>query len=405
MDILQHKKIILGVCGGIAAYKSVELVRRLTEQGAVVRVVMTQAAMDFIGPLTFHAVSGQPCFVHESAQGSTQAMAHIDLARWADAILIAPATAHTLAKLSHGLADDLLSNLCLAATVPIAVAPAMNQAMWSHAATQANIALLVQRGVLVWGPDEGIQACGEEGLGRMLAPAVLLAHLEALLSPRRLAGIKLLINAGPTYEDIDAVRFLGNRSSGKMGFALAAAAHAAGAKVTLISGPVALATPAGVIRHDVRSCEQMHTAVMQFLPEQDIFIAAAAVADFKIRQPASQKIKKSQGIPVIELDVAADILAAVSTLAKRPFVVGFAAETTNLADYAQLKLAQKRLDMVIANQITAHNPAMGADNNEVTVFWPGGQQFFAQESKHSLAHKLMNTIAARFYEKNSSQNS
>ena len=404
MDILQHKKIILGVCGGIAAYKSVELVRRLTEQGAVVQVIMTQAAADFIGPLTFHAVSGQTCLVHGSAQG-TQAMAHIELARWADAILIAPATAHTVAKLSHGLADDLLSNLCLAATVPIAVAPAMNQAMWSHGATQANIALLAQRGVLVWGPDEGIQACGEAGLGRMLAPAVLLAHLEALLSPRQMAGIKLLINAGPTYEDIDPVRFLGNRSSGKMGFALAAAAHAAGAEVTLISGPVALPTPVGVARHDVRSSEQMHTAVMRFLPEQDIFIAAAAVADFKIKQPALQKIKKSQGIPVFELSVAADILAAVSALAKRPFMVGFAAETTNLADNARLKLAQKRLDMVIANQITAFNPAIGGDDNEVTVFWSGGQQFFALEAKLSLAHKLMVTIATRFHEKNSSQNS
>jgi len=402
---LLSKKIILGVTGGIAAYKAPELVRRLIDHGAEVQVVMTEAACEFVRPLVFQAVSGNEVHLELLDDKAEAGMGHIELARWADIILIAPATANTLAKLSAGFADDLLSTLSLATTAPVVVAPAMNSVMWEHAATSANIATLKSRGVRVLGPGVGSQACGETGAGRMLEPDDIVALLQRddrgtsatpVVSPAMLQDVDVLITAGPTRERIDPVRYLSNHSSGKMGYALAEAAQAAGARVTLISGPVNLATPNGVDRVDVVSAQDMHGEVMSRIKSQGIFISVAAVADYRADAPGAQKIKKTDDDLTLTLVRNPDILAAVASAATRPFCVGFAAETQDLEHYARSKLEKKNLDMIIAN-LVGDGRAFGSDNNTVEVFWrDGGSKSFAMQSKRTLAGSLVELLADRY---------
>ncbi|HEX3848895.1 MAG TPA: bifunctional phosphopantothenoylcysteine decarboxylase/phosphopantothenate--cysteine ligase CoaBC, partial [Steroidobacteraceae bacterium] len=366
-------RILLGVTGGIAAYKSPDLVRRLTERGADVQVVLTEAAQRFVSRMTFQAVSGRPARSDLWDETAEAAMGHIELARWAQQVLIAPASADFLARLAAGHADDLLTTLCLATEAPIAIAPAMNRVMWANKATQANIEILISRGIRVLGPASGNQACGEIGAGRMWEPVELAASL--LESPRNaqlLKGLNVLITAGPTRERIDPVRYLTNRSSGKMGFAVAAAAREAGAHVTLVSGPVQLATPAGVTRISVESAREMYAAVHRQVGDADVFIAAAAVADFQPVTVARQKIKKQGSSVTLELEPAPDIVKSVADMAKRPFVVGFAAETNDVEDNARIKLKRKRLDMIAANQV-GEGLAFDCDDNALTVIWPGGK--------------------------------
>jgi len=396
MSALTSFKVLLGVTGGIAAYKSAELVRRLREQGAEVQVVMTQGAQHFVGALTFQALSGRPVRTDLWDASAEAAMGHIELARWADRIVIAPASADFLARLAHGHANDLLTTLCLATDAPISVAPAMNRLMWANAATQANVAALRSRGVTILGPAEGEQACGETGAGRMVEPADILAALR----PREtatgaLAGRKVVVTAGPTRERIDPVRFITNRSSGKMGYAVAEAARAAGADVVIVSGPVNVPTPAGVRRIDVETAEQMMDAVRAELPGTDIFIAAAAVSDYRPVQAAAEKIKKTSDSLMLALSRTADILASVAASPSRPFVVGFAAETQNVERNALVKLEGKRLDMIAANQV-GDRLAFDCDDNALTVYWPGGKRELARASKRDVAAGLVNVIAERF---------
>ncbi|MEO8010497.1 MAG: bifunctional phosphopantothenoylcysteine decarboxylase/phosphopantothenate--cysteine ligase CoaBC, partial [Dokdonella sp.] len=327
---LDRVRVLVGVSGGIAAYKAADLVRRLGEVGADVRVVMTENATRFVSALTFQALSGNPVRSGLWDEAGEAAMSHIELARWADEVLIAPASADVIAKLAHGRADDLLTTLVLATAAPLAIAPAMNQQMWSHAATQANLAMLRSRGVRIFGPASGDQACGEFGAGRLLEPAQLVAELVAARGPRPLAGLRVLVSAGPTFEDIDPVRFIGNRSSGRMGFAIAEAAVAFGADVRLVAGPVALPTPAGVNRVDVRSAREMRDAVTTAAIESDIFISAAAVGDYRPGTVSASKLKKTGKPLALELIQNPDIIAEVSRLSPRPFLVGFAAETDAL---------------------------------------------------------------------------
>ncbi|MBM5812487.1 MAG: bifunctional phosphopantothenoylcysteine decarboxylase/phosphopantothenate--cysteine ligase CoaBC [Gammaproteobacteria bacterium] len=395
MNSPRPARILLGVTGGIAAYKTPDLVRRLRERGAEVQVVMTRGATNFITPLTLQAVSGRPVrsgLWDESAEG---AMSHIELARWADAVLVAPATADFLARLSCGNADDLLTTLCLATEVPILVAPAMNRAMWAHAATRANVALLESRGVAVLGPAAGEQACGETGEGRMLEPAELAELLLGRLRRERsLAGLKVVISAGPTRERIDPVRFISNRSSGKMGYAVAAAARDAGARVVLVSGPVALPAPAGVECIGVESAEQMYAAVHAALPGADIYIGTAAVADYRPAAVATQKIKKTAENLRIDLVRAPDILGSIAALRDgRPFVVGFAAETEKLEEHARQKLLGKRLDMIVANQV-GDGLAFDCEDNSLLVLWNGGREDLGAGSKPLLAERLIGLIAS-----------
>ena len=388
-------RILLGVTGGIAAYKSAELVRRLRDRGAEVQVVMTAGARQFVTPLTFQALSGRPVRTDLWDDAAEAAMGHIELARWADQVLIAPASADFLARLAHGLAGDLLTTLCLATDAPLSVAPAMNRLMWANAATQANVALLRSRGVTVLGPAEGDQACGETGPGRMLEPAEILeAFAPQGAANRVLAGLKVLITAGPTRERIDPVRFITNRSSGKMGFAVAEAAREAGAEVVLVSGPVNVATPTGVRRVDVETAEQMMNAVDEHLASTDIFIAAAAVSDYRPVQCASEKIKKTSDSLTLALSRTTDILATVAARAPRPFVVGFAAETQNVERNALAKLEGKRLDMIAANQV-GDNLAFDCEDNALTVYWPGGKQDLGRAPKRQLAAALVSLIAER----------
>jgi len=388
-------RILLGVTGGIAAYKSAELVRRLRDRGAEVLVVMTAGARQFVTPLTFQALSGRPVRTDLWDEAAEAAMGHIELARWADQVLIAPASADFLARLAHGLADDLLTTLCLATDAPLSVAPAMNRLMWANAATQANVALLRSRGVMVLGPAEGDQACGETGPGRMLEPAEILDALAPQNSASgAMAGLKVLITAGPTRERIDPVRFITNRSSGKMGFAVAEAAREAGAEVVLVSGPVNVATPPGVRRVDVETAAQMMDAVDGHLASTDIFIAAAAVSDYRPVQCASEKIKKSSDSLTLALSRTTDILATVAARAPRPFVVGFAAETQNVERNALAKLEGKRLDMIAANQV-GDNLAFDCEDNALTVYWPGGKQDLGRAPKRQLAAALVSLIAER----------
>lgn len=396
---MKGKRILLGVTGGIAAYKSADLVRRLRQQGAEVQVVMTAAAREFVTPTTFQALSGRAVRTDLWDPAHEAAMGHIELARWADLLLVAPATADFLARLAHGLADDLLCTLALATSAPIAVAPAMNLQMWSNAATQANVALLQQRGVRLLGPGTGAQACGETGPGRMLEPLEITAAIAPLLRPRGpLSGQRVLVTAGPTRECIDPVRFVSNRSSGKMGFAVAQAMQEAGAEVVLVSGPVSLDTPHGVTRVDVESADQMFAAVQRELPNTAIFVGTAAVADYRPKQCAAQKIKKSSESLGLEMTRTTDILAFVSASTPRPFVVGFAAETNSVEQNARAKLLAKNLDMIAANEV-GHAKAFDCDHNALLVLWRGGGRVeLPDSSKRDLAYALTNVIVERFRE-------
>ena len=400
---LEGQKLLLCVGGGIAAYKSLELVRRLRDAGATVQVAMTAGAQQFVTPLSFQALSGHPTRTTLWDSAAEQAMGHIELARWADRILIAPATADLLARLAHGNADDLVTTLCLATTAPLTVCPAMNHRMWLHPATQANMALLRERGVQVIGPEDGPLAEGESGPGRVSEAPAIIAALAANLAPQaapkpgRLNGMRVLISAGPTYEDLDPVRYVGNRSSGKMGYALAAAAARQGAQVVLVSGPVQLPTPAGVQRIDVRSAAQMREAVLAALPA-DIYIGAAAVADYTPRQVSPQKLKKTAGTQTLTLELVrtADILAEVAVQEQAlKLVVGFAAETHDVEKYARGKLADKHLDLIIANQVGIAGNGFESDQNAAVAYWDGGLREFPGTAKTQLAEQLLDLIAER----------
>ncbi len=395
MGYLSGKHVLLGVTGGIAACKSPELVRRLREQGAGVRVVMTQGAQAFITPLTLQALSGMPVHTQLLDRNAEAAMGHIELARWADAVLVAPASADLLARLAHGRADDLLAAICLATEAPLAVAPAMNRVMWQNPATQENMACLERRGIHRFGPAEGEQACGETGPGRMLEPDALVRQVAGLFRTGALAGCHVLVTAGPTREPVDPVRYLSNRSSGKMGFAIAAAAAEAGARVTLVSGPVNLPTPAGIARIDVETAAEMQAAVMQQAESADICIAAAAVADYRPARAAEQKLKKSAASMSLELERNPDILAEVAAMAGGPFTVGFAAETESTAGNARGKLQAKSLDMIAANTV---GPGLGfdADDNELQVLWDAGSRRLPRARKTRLARELIALVAERY---------
>lgn len=398
---LAGRRILLCVCGGIAAYKSVELVRRLREAGAEVQVAMTENAQRFIGAASLQAVSGVPVRGSLWDEAAEAAMGHIELARWADAVLVAPATADVLARLAHGMADDLVTTLCLATTAPLFVAPAMNNRMWLHPATLANLATLRARGVSVIGPESGSQACGEIGPGRLSEPPAIVEVLAASLSSGPdLAGCRILISAGPTYEDLDPVRFIGNRSSGKMGFAIAASAARRGAQVVLVAGPVSMPTPPGVRRINVRSAAEMHDAVLGSLPA-DVYIGAAAVADYTAREIQSQKIKKSDQPDggetlTIELVRTRDVLAEVAAHAQRPrVVVGFAAETHDVEHYARDKLVRKQLDMIAANQVGCAGSGFESDDNALTVIDAERVHSLGSAPKTVLADALLDLIRAR----------
>lgn len=417
---LAQKRILLGITGGIAAYKSADLVRRLREAGAEVQVAMTPAATTFVTPLTFQAVSGHPVHTELLDANAEAGMGHIELARWADLILIAPATADFIARLAHGIANDLLSTLCLATDRPIAVAPAMNRLMWQNVATQDNCRLLARRGLKIWGPGVGEQACGEVGAGRMLEPLELRNAVVELLGPKRsaaepvsatatadlqsgssltpydLGGLTVLITAGPTREALDPVRFISNRSTGKMGFAVAEAA-AAGARVILVSGPVTLKTPPGVERIEVESAVEMYEAVMRRVREANIFIATAAVADYRAAHPAEQKIKKTHDTLTLELVRNPDILAEVAALrSHRPFTVGFAAETHDVLHYAEDKRRRKNLDLIAANQVGVAGSGFESEQNELHVLWEGGERVLPLADKMLLGQQLVALIAERY---------
>ena len=398
MTALIGERILLGVTGGIAAYKSADLVRRLKQAGADVRVVMSHSAEQFITPTTLQALSGNPVRTSLWDESAEAAMSHIELARWASKVLVAPASADFIARLANGQASDLLSTLCLATTAPIYLAPAMNQAMWANVATADNKNLLLQRGVHLLGPASGEQACGDVGEGRMLEPLDIVDALSG--APKPLTGIKFLITAGPSYEDIDPVRFIGNRSSGKMGFAIAQAASEQGAEVVLVAGPVALAGPRGVRRVDVRSAQQMHEAVMAELHGVDVFIAAAAVADYRPKLVCAQKIKKTGSTLTLELERTTDILATVSASPGRPpLVVGFAAETERLEEYARGKLTAKNLDFIAANDVSDAAIGFESERNALMVFSRGGgRHAIGQGSKQQVAVELLALINQRFRE-------
>jgi phosphopantothenoylcysteine decarboxylase/phosphopantothenate--cysteine ligase len=389
---MHGKHILLGVTGGLAAYKSPDLVRRLRERGAEVQVVMTEAARQFVTPTTFQAVSGRPVRTDLWDAAAEAAMGHIELARWAHFVLIAPASADFLARIAAGLADDLLATLCLATEAPIAAAPAMNHIMWANAATRANVATLAARGVRLLGPAEGDQACGEIGEGRMLEPLELADQLQALLGGGALAGRRVLVSAGPTRERIDPVRFISNRSSGKMGFAVAQAAREAGASVVLVAGPVSLPTPAGVTRIDVESAADMLAAVLREVAGTDVFISTAAVADYRPTRAAEQKIKKTSDTLDLSMERTADVLATVAARPERPFVVGFAAETQAVEQNARTKLMKKNLDMIVGNEV-GHDKAFDCDDNELIVLSRSARHELGRADKLTLARGLVTLIA------------
>lgn len=422
MSNLTNKNILLGVTGGIAAYKSADLVRRLKENGAIVRVVMTSAASEFVTPLTFQALSGLPVHTDLFDLQAEAAMGHIELARWADQILIAPASANTLAKLSWGQADNLLTTLCLASKAPVAVAPAMNHVMWQAPATQDNIQRLRERGVTILGPGSGDQACGENGEGRMLEPMEIVQQLTISSDSSLLKNLNIMITAGPTYEAIDPVRFIGNRSSGRMGFSLAQAALDAGANVTLVAGPVQINAPEKIHRIDVESARQMHAAVMNSIQQQHIFIATAAVADYCPSTHHKNKLKKSEAELNLSLQLNPDILADVAALKDAPFTVGFAAETNNIEQYAKTKLTSKNLNMIAANKVsydsdTGDSIGFNSEFNALDVYWNQGHLKLARENKNQIAQKLIALIAEHYqsethnevknksHEKNTTKNS
>ncbi len=393
MGSLVAKKILLGVTGGIAAYKVASLIRLLREGGAEVQVVMTRSAQAFVTPLTLQCLSGRKLRMDLLDCEDEHAMGHIALARWADRVLIVPASADFLARLAHGRADDLLSTLCLATQAPLAVAPAMNRVMWRHSATQANIQILQQRGVLVWGPEEGDQACGEHGFGRMSEPNILLGYLQQSFAAPILQGKRVMITAGPTREAIDPVRFLGNRSTGKMGYAIAKACCDVGAEVVLISGPVGLSAPCGVELILVESAAAMHEAVMARVGACDVFIGAAAVADYTVVEVANQKIKKSGHSMHIAMQPTVDIIAEVASLLPKPFVVGFAAETEQVEAHARAKLAAKGLDMIVANQV-GWDCGFGTDVNVVQIILQDGKLIeLSERPKGQIAQQLVQEVA------------
>lgn len=401
-NILAGKKILLGISGGIAAYKSADLVRRLKDRGAEVRVILTPAAAEFITPLTLQALSGHPVGQSLLDPAAEAAMGHIELAKWADFILVAPASADVIARITHGLANDLLTTCILASSAPLAIAPAMNQQMYKNIATQANLSTLISRNIHIFGPNAGEQACGDVGPGRMLEPLQLVDAVIGVLAtpaPQPLQGVKVTITAGPTREAIDPVRYISNHSSGKMGYALAAAAAALGAEVTLISGPVQLATPAGVTRIDVTTAEQMYVSSLQQASHSDIFIGCAAVADFRVAALASQKIKKTADHDGLTLQLVKnpDIIASVAALTTaRPFTVGFAAETEKVADYARQKLLKKNLDLICANDVS--DPALGfnSEQNAITVYSKTSEFPLGQRSKTELAQALISLIYEQY---------
>jgi len=390
-------KILLGVTGGIAAYKSPDIVRRLREQGAEVRVVVTPSAARLVSSAVFQAVSGQPVRGELWDEQAEAAMGHIELARWADLVLIAPATANIMSELAAGSAGSLLTTLCLASDAPLLIAPAMNQAMWRHPATQHNLATLEKRGVIVLGPASGEQACGDSGPGRMLEPLEIVATLLAQrpFTTGALQNLSVLIAAGPTREPIDPVRFVSNRSSGKMGFAIARAAASAGARVTLVAGPVNLPTPAGVERVNVETAEQMRDATLSRVGESHIYIGAAAIADYRPAEIAAHKIKKRHDTMRLDMVRAPDVLREVAALPDRPFTVGFAAETRHLEEHAREKLERKQLDMIIAN-LVGENLGFDCDENSALVIWPGDQTALPAMSKTRLAMELVELIAERY---------
>jgi phosphopantothenoylcysteine decarboxylase/phosphopantothenate--cysteine ligase len=392
---LFNRNVVLGVSGGIAAYKSAELVRQLKERGADVRVVMTRSAQEFITPLTLQALSGHPVHTELLDTEAELGMGHIELARWADLLIIAPATADLIARLASGRADDLLTTVALATAAPKLVAPAMNQQMWRDPATSANIDTLQDRGMSLVGPASGEQACGDVGPGRMEQPVNIALAAAGLFANGALAGRRVVITAGPTREALDPVRYLSNHSSGKMGYALAAAAVDAGAQVTLISGPVQLATPEHAERVDVVSAAQMLDACLERVKECDLFIACAAVADYRPATVAAGKIKKDAELLTLELERTTDILATVSGHAQAPFTVGFAAETHDLEQYARGKLERKKLDMIVANDVSDTAIGFNSDQNAVTVFWQQGSCALAQASKSTIARELIALIAQR----------
>jgi phosphopantothenoylcysteine decarboxylase/phosphopantothenate--cysteine ligase len=393
---LSNINIVVGVTGSIAAYKAADLVRRLQDAGADVRVIMSKGACEFITPLTLQSLSGHPVAIELLDADQESAMGHIALARWADWLVIAPASANTLARLAAGQADDLLTATVLATDAPVAVAPAMNNKMWQDASTQANLAILKERSVYVLGPASGEQACGELGEGRLLEPVDIVGELSHLVVPKRLKSKKVVVTAGPTYEAIDPVRFIGNRSSGKMGFALAKALEEAGADVTLISGPVSLTTPTNIKRVNVESAQQMLEQVLALTQDADIFISCAAVADYRPKIQLDQKIKKNmQATLHIELEPTVDIVATVAGSVEKPFVVGFAAETENVTEYAQDKLSRKKLDMIAANQV-GEKLGFGVDDNALAVFWEGGEKQLPTMAKTQLARALAGLIIEQY---------
>lgn len=402
MSILQNKRVLLGVTGGIAAYKSADLVRRLQDVGAEVRVIMTHGAQQFVTPLTFQALSGHVVHTDLLDPEAEAGMGHIQLARWADVLLIVPATADVIAKLAQGLADDLLSTVCLATAAPIVIAPAMNQQMWAASSTQENIKILVNRGLTQLGPDAGSQACGDIGEGRMLEPLAIVDGVATLFQNGALAGVHVTITAGPTREALDPVRYITNHSSGKMGYAVAQAAAEAGAIVTLISGPTVLDTPAKVKRVDITSAQDLYEAVMAEVDTTEIFIGAAAVADYTMAAPADQKIKKKSDEDNLTLTLTKtnDVLASVAARDTPPFTVGFAAETQNLEEYARGKLTRKKLNMIAANRVDDPTLGFHTDDNALHVFWADGEQKLPRASKTQLARDLIQLIAVHYNEKN-----
>ena len=396
MKQLANKQILLGITGSIAAYKACELVRLLRDARSDVRVVMTQAPTEFVSPLTFQALSQNPVHRDLLDENAEAAMGHIELARWADAVVIAPASANSIARLAQGRADDLLSAVCLATPAPVVVAPAMNQQMWLDNATQENVALLQRHAIQVFGPAEGDQACGDVGPGRMLEPLQICDNIAGLFETGALAGLKVVITAGPTCEPIDPVRYISNRSSGLMGYAIAETAVEAGARCVLVSGPTHLATPDRVQRVDVETAQQMHAAVMEQISGCDIFIAAAAVSDYRPLETAQQKIKKSQQTLSLELVRNPDIITDVAKQHPTVFTVGFAAESHDLQQYAIQKLNQKSLNMIVANDISRGDIGFDSKDNEVSVYWQGGEQNFQKASKPQIARQLIQFIAEQY---------
>ena len=400
MSKLQNRRVLLGVTGGIAAYKAAEVLRLCQSMGAEVRVVMTPAATEFITPLTFQALSGMPVHTQLLDAEEEAGMGHINLARWADVILVAPASADFIARLASGMANDLLTTLLLATEKKVMLAPAMNRAMFDDPNTQKNIAQLESQGIVILGPDKGVQACGDVGLGRMLEPEELAQSVAEHFQTGELSGLNVLLNAGPTREAIDPVRYISNHSSGKMGFALAQACVEAGAHVTLVAGPVRIQTPSGVERIDVISASEMAAAVMSKSESADIFIASAAVVDYTPVEIANNKIKKNASQMQLTLVKTVDILTHVATQDDTTFCVGFAAETDNLEEYAKAKLEKKSLDMIAANWVGRDEGGFNSEHNALTVYWKGGEQEFGSMPKSALARELVTLIAKRYHEKN-----